>query len=175
MTAEVQMRRTAAVLVILVFSYSTGFAQESTIRNFLRVNTDFCTAGQPDMEELSQLKDQGIRSVLNLRPQAEYDATEEEAGVEQLGMKYFNIPIVGGDVRDEQVDLFLRLGDDEANRPMFIHCASANRVGALWLVRRVLRDGWTMADAETEAAKVGLRSAGLKAFALGYIEAHQNR
>ncbi len=169
------MRRGAIVLLMLVFCCPLGLAQESTIRNFLRVNPDFCTAGQPDLEELSQLKDQGIRSVLNLRPQAEYDATEEEVGVKALGMKYFNIPIVGSAIKDEQVELFLTLGDQVENRPMFIHCASANRVGALWMIRRVLRDGWTTADAETEAAKVGLRSPGLKEFALGYINAHQNR
>ncbi len=169
------MKRSVSVVVMLVFCCSVAFAQETPIRNFLRVNSDFCTAGQPTVDQLSDLKDQGIRSILNLRPQEEYDGTEEEARVKALGMKYFNIPIVSSAIGDEQVEMFLSLGDQAENRPMFIHCASANRVGAFWMIRRVLRDGWTTADAETEATKVGLRSPRLKEFALGYIEAHQNR
>ena len=31
---------------------------------------------------------------------------------------------------------------DPANQPAYIHCASANRVGAMWLIKRVVVDGW---------------------------------
>ncbi len=36
---------------------------------------------------------------------------------------------------------------------MFIHCTAAIRVGAFWMIRRVLRDGWKVEDAEEEATK----------------------
>ena len=49
---------------------------------------------------------------------------------------------------------------------MFIHCGSANRVGAVWLVKRVLQDGWTVPKATEEAKMIGLRSAPLEQFAL---------
>ena len=166
------MKRCVAVLFAMAFC-SAGLAQESPIRNFLRVNSDFCTAGQPTLDQLSELKEQGIRTVLNLRRPSEHDAVEEEARVRELGMNYFNIPIAGADIRDEQVEEFLALTDDSDNRTVFIHCGSANRVGALWLIRRVLRDDWETADAETEAAEIGLRSADLKEFALQYIETHR--
>ena len=42
------------------------------------------------------------------------------------------------------VDEFLKITDDAANRPMFIHCTAAIRVGAFWMIRRVLRDGMTI-------------------------------
>ena len=148
------------------------FSQESDIRNYLRVNTDFCTAGQPTLEQLSQLQEDGFRTVLNLRVPTEHDAAAEEALVRELGMNYFNIPVAGADVRDEQVEEFLALTDDEENRPVFIHCASANRVGAFWMIRRVIRDGWSVADAENEATEVGMRSPALRDFALQYIQEH---
>ena len=162
---------TLVVAVLLVGS--SAFAQDSEIRNFLWVNTEFCTAGQPTVEQLVELRDQGVRSVLNLRPAAEYDATAEEARVEELGMAYYNIPVNGANIQDSQVEEFLRLSDAVANQPMFIHCASANRVGAFWLIRRVLRDGWEVAEAQTEAETVGLRAASLREFALDYVQRHQ--
>jgi hypothetical protein len=56
---------------------------------------------------------------------------------------------------------------------VFIHCGSANRVGAVWLIKRVLQDGWTVPKATEEAKMIGLRSAPLEQFALKYIEDHK--
>jgi uncharacterized protein (TIGR01244 family) len=168
------MKRGLMVFMLWILP-EVAIAQDLPIQNFLRVNAEFCTAGQPTIDQLSDLKEDGIRSVLNLRVPDEHDAAAEQAQVLELGMKYFNIPIAGADIRNEQVDEFLALSDDTENQPMFIHCGSANRVGALWMIRRVLRDGWTREAAETEAAEVGLRSAALKDFALRYLEAHRTQ
>jgi uncharacterized protein (TIGR01244 family) len=167
------LKRHALLLALLALA-CPALAQESPIRNFLRVNTEFCTAGQPTVEQLSLLRDDGIRAVLNLRPPAEYDDAEEAARVRELGMEYFNIPVVGSDVQDAQVEEFLALTDENDNQPMFIHCASANRVGAMWLIKRVVRDGWEVEAATAEAEQIGLRSPALREFALGYIERHGN-
>ena len=32
---------------------------------------------------------------------------------------------------------------DRSNQPVFIHCGSANRVGAVWMIKRTLQDKWT--------------------------------
>ena len=62
---------------------------------------------------------------------------------------------------------------DPANQPVYIHCGSANRVGALWLIKRVVVDGWPVDKAMSEAEAIGLHSDNLKAFALDYIKSHQ--
>ena len=73
------------------------------------------------------------------------------------------------------MDRFLALTDDPRNRPAFIHCTAALRVGAFWMVRRVLRDGWTVERAEQEAASIGLRdSPHLNEFARKYIAKHRD-
>jgi uncharacterized protein (TIGR01244 family) len=142
----------------------------STIRNFLRVSTEFCTGGQPRPEHFARLKEQGVKTVLNLRTPGEHRADEERAAVEQAGLKYFNIPVVYTAPKPEQVDEFLKITDDPANRPMFIHCTAAIRVGAFWLIRRVVRDGWTWDKALEEAKKVGLSNAPhLEEFAKAYV------
>jgi len=144
------------------------------IREFVRINKDFCTGGQPRVEHLARLKAEGVRSVINLRLPTEHRAEEEERAAKELGLRYFNIPVVTGEPKDEQVAEFLKLTDDPENRPAFIHCASARRVGAFWMIRRVLRDGWTVERAEEEAEKIGLREMPfLVEFARGYIERYK--
>jgi protein tyrosine/serine phosphatase len=62
---------------------------------------------------------------------------------------------------------------DPANSPVYIHCASANRVGAMWLIKRVVDDGWDVDRATQEAERIGLTSRELKQFALDYIQRRQ--
>ena len=151
-------------------------ASPAPIRNFLQISADFCTGGQPRPEHFAQLKAQGVKAVLNLRTPGEHRAEEEQQAVIAAGLKYFNIPVVYTTPRPEQVDEFLRITDEAANRPMFIHCTAAIRVGGFWLIRRVLRDGWPWETALDEARTVGLVQAPhLEAFAKNYIAAARAR
>ena len=164
--------------VIPIICAFTISAQEPVqpIRNFVRVNEDFCTGGQPRPEHLQRLKDDGVKAIINLRQASEHRAAEEEAKAKELGLRYFNIPVAFGEPKEEQVTEFLKITDDPKNRPAFIHCAAAIRVGAFWMIRRVLRDGWTIEAAEEEARKIGLReSPHLNEFARAYIEKHRKK
>ena len=178
MTFNAKRELAAVVAAALLFVTSAASAPQEAppIRNFLRVNKEFCTGGQPRTEHLAKLKEEGVRAVINLRPPGEHRAEEERAEAERLGLRYFTIPVVYGEPKEEQATEFLRLTDDEANRPAFIHCAGAIRVGAFWMIRRVLRDGWTVEEAEKEAEKIGLREAPhLNEFARAYIEKHRKK
>jgi uncharacterized protein (TIGR01244 family) len=158
----------------ILLSFSSAAAQEDSIKNFLRVNKEFCTGGQPSLEQLEKLKTDGVKAVINLRQPTEYAAAEEEARAKALGLRYFNIPVSPTDPKDEQATEFLKLTDDPENRPAFIHCRSAARVAAFWMIRRVLRDDWKLEDAVKEAEKVGLGDhPALSEFARKYIERHR--
>ena len=170
------MIRHFALLVLLLLTTAPVIAQEEVppIRNFLRINQEFCTGGQPRSEHLTKLKADGVTTIINLRTRGEHRAAEEEAMAKELGLRYFNIPVVFADPKEEQVAEFLKITDDPANRPAFIHCTGAIRVGAFWMIRRVLRDGWSIEAAEEEAKKIGLReSPHLNEFARRYIERHK--
>jgi uncharacterized protein (TIGR01244 family) len=168
-----------AIPVILMLAQGLGAAAQQPaalqpIRNFLQASPEFCTGGQPRPEHFAKLKADGVKSVLNLRTPGEHRAAEEKEAAERAGLKYFNIPVVYTDPKDEQVDEFLRLTDAAANRPMFIHCTAAIRVGAFWLIRRVVRDGWTWDAALEDARTVGLTNAPhLEEFAKKYISARR--
>ncbi len=156
--------------VVLMLLQAPG---DQPIRNFLQVSPEFCTGGQPRPEHFAKLKADGVKAVVNLRAPGEHRAAEEQRSAEEAGLKYFNIPVAYMRPQDEQVDAFLKLTDDEANRPMFIHCTAAIRVGAFWLIKRVQRDGWSWESGLEEARKVGLANAPhLEEFARGYLARH---
>src|SRR5262245_56728885 len=165
------MMKISLLIAILLLAF---FQDTGEIRNFLRVNKDFCTGGQPKLEHLEKLKAEGVKTIINLRQPSEHRAAEEEAKAKELGLRYFNIPVAYGNPNEEQVAEFLKITDDPENRPAFIHCTAAIRVGAFWMIRRVLRDGWKVEDAEAEAEKIGLReSPHWLEFARKYIETHK--
>ena len=139
------------------------------LRNFLRVNDQVCTGGQPTPAHLARLKEDGVRAIINLRQPTEHDAGAEREAATALGLRYVSIPFAAEAPTPEALDRFLEALADEANRPAFLHCGSANRVGAFWMVRRVLVDGWPVEKAEEEARRIGLRSPNLVEFARAEI------
>ena len=166
--------KTFFLVAAILLSASAVAAQEDSIKNFFRVNEEFCTGGQPSLQHLEKLKADGVKAIINLRQPSEYAAAEEEAKAKALGLRYFNIPVSPTDPKDEQATEFLKVTDDPENRPMFIHCRSAARVAAFWMIRRVLRDGWKIESALKEAEKIGLGDhPALTEFAHKYIDRHR--
>ena len=163
------------VLLLVLSMQAPAHTQEPPpIRAFLQVTPDFCTAGQPAVTHYELLKARGVKTVLNLRTPGEHRWEEEKTLVEQNGMKYINIPVAYRDPKFEQVDEFLKITDDPANRPMLIHCTAAIRAGAFWMIRRIVRDGMSWDAAFEEAKKIGFVNAPhLEEFVKAYVEKHK--
>src|SRR5690349_19828946 len=98
----------AFLLIGLLQAPAATSADPTTIRDFMRVSSDFCTGGQPSMEHFAGLKAEGVKSVLNIRTPGEHRADEERAAVEAAGLKYFNVPVVYTAPTRESVDEFLK-------------------------------------------------------------------
>ena len=58
---------------------------------------------------------------------------------------------------------------ETANYPILIHCASSNRVGAMWYIHQVLDNGESESSALLEAKKAGLTSEALEGRAKAYV------
>ena len=143
---------------------------QTDVPRLLCISDSIATGGQPSEQAFGKLAANGFRSVLNLRTAAEgVDVEKERTMVEQAGMHYIHIPVVGSAPRAEQADEFIRAVKEKTNHPMLIHCGSANRVGAFMMIYRVLELGWSEEKAQEEAVKIGLRSEELKKFAKEYI------
>jgi uncharacterized protein (TIGR01244 family) len=164
------------LLLATALAQAPAQAEMPAIPKFLQVNPQFCTGAQPRLEAFAKLKADGVKAVLNLRQPSEHRAADEQAAVEAAGMKYFNIPVVYREPTNADADLFLKITDDPVNRPMFIHCTAAIRVGAFWAIRRAVRDGVPVDAALEEGRKVGLVNAPhLEEFVRTYVAAHAPR
>lgn len=172
------MTRLAIAAVAVSFAACTLTADQSQeslpgASNYTRVDTTVACGGATSPEALAELKQRGFAAVINLRQASEQgaDIPAAKAAAESAGLAYIHIPFNGGDPQPAIADEFLKQVTDPAHSPVYIHCASANRVGALWLIKRVAVDGWTVEKATEEAERIGLRSARLKEFALEYLKA----
>jgi uncharacterized protein (TIGR01244 family) len=149
-------------------------ALKDDVPRILCLDERIATGGQPTDAAFAKLAANGYRAVLNLRTASEgIDLKHEQEAIEKAGMRYVNIPVVSSAPKPEQVDEFIKVVKDKDNQPMLIHCGSANRVGALWMIYRVIEQGWPEDKALDEATKIGLTSPVLKTFAHEYIVSHQ--
>ncbi len=129
-------------------------------------------AGQPSKEDLEIAKELGIRKVVDLRKKGERD-WDEEAEVRALGLAYENPSFhVPEELTDAVFDEVRRILSDAKSGPVLLHCATANRVGTLWLAHRVLDDGVPYEAALRESEEVGLKTPGFREAARVYIERH---
>jgi uncharacterized protein (TIGR01244 family) len=136
---------------------------------------DIWLAGQPSADDFAKLKERGIRTVLNLREKSELKWDEGEV-VRGKGMKYVSLPFrAPQSLTDTVFDKARAVINDKEGKPVLIHCGSANRVGAIWLVHRVLDGNLTYDKALAEAKKVGLRSAAYEARAREYIRKNEKQ
>ena len=143
------------------------------IGHYTRVDATVACAGATPPDAMPALKADGFRSVINLRMATEtgVDIDAARRAAETAGLRYIHLPVDAGNLTTELFDRFLTVMRDPQISPVLIHCASANRVGMLWLVKRAVIDGWPVEKATEEAERVGLKSPKLKAFALDYLKA----
>ena len=129
---------------------------------WLRVQGDGrYSAGQPTAEQLQTLSAHGIGVVIDLRADSETPELDEAALVRSLGLEYHNLPVGGaaGLTRDN-VQALDRLIADAGDRPLLLHCASSNRVGAMM----ALREHWLRGATPEQALAIG-RDWGMKSLA----------
>jgi uncharacterized protein (TIGR01244 family) len=142
-----------------------------------RVDATIACGGATTTQAFPELKKLGFTSIINLRREQEQgaDIPGAKAAATTAGLKYVHIPVDAASPDPKSVDQFLAAVTDKANQPAYIHCGSANRVGAMWLIKRVLVDGWEIPRATEEAVTIGLTSEALKKFAIDYATTHKKR
>jgi uncharacterized protein (TIGR01244 family) len=143
--------------------------------NVTRVDATVMCGGATSPEVFPELKKQGFASIINLRRESEPGAEIPGArtAATAAGLTFIHIPVDGANPQAESADAFLAAVTDRANQPVYIHCASANRVGAMWLIKRMVVDGWDVNRASEEAATIGLSNQVLKQFAIDYATKHR--
>ena len=149
-------------------------SREKEIPAYLELNSRVATGGQPSAKGLQILSDKGYKAIINLRTASEVgDLSLEESRARELGLEYFSIPVISSAPREEQAFEFLQLMEKLKDQRVFVHCASANRVGSFMMIQQAISDGVPIEKAEEEATRIGLRSENLRQFARDYVKKHK--
>ena len=151
-------------------------ADLSRVQNLSRPFPWLLAGGQPDSAALAALARAGIHDVFDLRGPDEPRGFDERGVARSLGLRYLAIPTRVDDFRDSRFTAFRHhLIAHGTGKPMFIHCASGNRVGAALLPWLVLDQGLSDDMALEMAHAMGLRDAALTQRAFDYIRSHTPR
>ncbi len=107
----------------------------NTILNYIKINNTISTSGQPTLEELKIIADNGFKAIINLALYNSSLALEnEDKYVSQLGMTYIHIPV---DFKNPEIDnlkIFLAVLNSFVNVKVWIHCAKNYRVTAFMYI-----------------------------------------
>lgn len=115
------------------------------VKNLHQVSPNLYRSAQPTPRGFSELRTQGIRSVLNLREY--YNDTWRARHTDLHLMAY---PMAAGDVQVRDVENCLRL-IDSAPGPVLVHCwHGSDRTGIIVAAYRIVFQNWTVAQAEAE-------------------------
>jgi protein tyrosine phosphatase (PTP) superfamily phosphohydrolase (DUF442 family) len=164
----------AAVAVALsLVGVAPVAAQQASpgIRNFGKVNDNYYRGAQPEAGHYRELRQIGIKTVIDLRADSQRDARERARAA---GLSYFNLPLAAGTpATQEQTEQFLRLVNDPANWPVYVHCdGGRSRTGALTAAYRITSDGWTADQAFAEMLRYGFDGGGSGIASLSGGDAH---
>ena len=151
----------AAVLMVLIAalgSYAgaasklSGKLANIRIDNFGQINDTYFRGAQPSDQDYRDLAAIGVKTVIDLTR----DGRENEASLVQgAGMKFYRIPMTTSDrPSDAAVFQFLKLVNDPANQPVYVHCQGGrHRTGVMTAVYRMTQEGWTPDRAYSEMKK----------------------
>ena len=163
-------------VIVLVVGLSTASAAPSwaaddklsgvPIQRFHRVDDGLYRGAQPTEAGFRRLKELGVRTVVNLRMDADAKRTNEKQIVESLGMRYIQLSVEDGNfftrsrtIPDTVIKQFFSVIGQSDHGPVFVHChRGADRTGAMVAFYRIARHGWDSERALKEARALGMRS-----------------
>jgi uncharacterized protein (TIGR01244 family) len=146
--------------------------------DFLKIDDEILVGGQVNSTQLKQLAGDGFKTVVNLQTEDETNQLlspqTEGTKVRALGMQYVHFPVSMVTMNPEKVDEF-REKMKRWPSPLFVHCNSGKRAGALVMMDRAIKRGWTGDDTLDHAARMGFECdvPGIKAFVKYYINSRR--
>jgi protein tyrosine phosphatase (PTP) superfamily phosphohydrolase (DUF442 family) len=131
-------------------------ARASDIYNYLPIDGQLVTSGQPSVEELRAVAGEGVEVVINLalHDDPRYSLPDETGTVSALGMTYVHIPVKFDAPREDELLAFFDAMETHAGRKTLVHCAANKRVTSFIGLYRVLRQGWDRDAAFEPMAKI---------------------
>ena len=144
----------------------------------MKISDQVTVGAQPSEDQLHQLGKQGFKSVVNFRTEGEEDQplTPKAEGetVTTAGMTYLHVPVSMKSMGPDQVDQF-RAKYAALPKPVFAHCKSGKRAGAMVMMHMAVEQGMTGDQTLQQAEKMGFEcdQPELKEFVRQYVDSHK--
>ena len=148
--------------------------------NERKITDGITVAGQPSAADIEKYREQGIRTIVNLRTTEEVqnasdDVRAEETLVEGAGMNYSWVPVSPQTLDDIAVQRFAQALASIDSQPAVVHCQGGGRAGIMTLLHLALDHGWSVQQALDEGHKLGIAPAAdspYRAFFEDYLKRH---
>lgn len=154
----------AGILACCLLMADPGLPGETQIAENLTIS------GQPSEEQLKALSEKGYTTIINLRPEGEFDGFDESAAVASLGMNYVSIPVQKTQSITAEDAQALHAALEGASGPVLLHCASGGRATGLFAIEQYLMAGASREQAVEIATQANRAPMGARIDA--WIEAH---
>lgn len=110
-------------------------------------------AGQPNLEAFKWLKQQGVKTIINLRSNDENKEFEkwafsEEKMAKELELNYVSIPMKGKDAFNPKTLKAFTEAVETAEGKVLVHCKAAGRVTYVMMAYLIQTKGYTIEEAE---------------------------
>jgi uncharacterized protein (TIGR01244 family) len=139
---------------------AAGIPESLDAANYKRLSPSLAISGRPSKGALDSLKAAGFRTVIDLRQPSEGVPSAREA-VEAQGLTFVSVPVSPDTFSVDDVRRVEAVLKDQNAAPVFLYCASSNRVGAVLAVLEARR-GRSKDEAMAEGKKVGLKSGAME-------------
>lgn len=175
MTNRIHRLITSICAVALLVSITAAQSEPryKELPNFHKVSDTLYRGGQPSGGAAKKLAELGIKTIVNLRGEAEL-TRQVQKEAETAGLRYLNIPMPGLSApTDDEVARVMAIIDNPENQPVFIHCKhGSDRTGTIAAIYRISHDGWNADRALAEAKRYGMSWAefGMKGYISDYYK-----
>lgn len=145
------------------------------MQNTMQINNQVTVGPQPSEQDIQQLSEQGFKTVVNFRTEGEDEQplspNAEGEKVQVAGMDYLNIPVAMKSMGPELVDQF-RAKFDDLPKPVFAHCKSGKRAGAMVMMHMAVEQGMTGEQTLQQAEQMGFEcdQPELEEFVKNYVD-----
>ncbi len=116
------------------------------VPNLHKVSDQLYRSAQPTAAGLRNLKNLGIKTIVNLRS---FHSDRDEIG--DTGLAYEHIYVKAWHPEEEDIVRFLQIVTDPQRTPVLVHCQhGADRTGTMVALYRIVVQGWTREEALRE-------------------------
>ena len=148
--------RILATAAAVLFATTTLAVEEpapalAEIINFRQYSDSFASAGQPTLEQLQTVADQGFERVVYIAFTNNPNALpDEDQVVKNLGMEYMQVPVAFDNPLPDDFYAFADSMQRNTGKKTLLHCQVNARATAFSFLYRVIYDDVPVADAKAD-------------------------